>query len=143
MGPIVCSTRGGEASHRTQERAIALACERKADLIFLFVVDPSFSEPVDEPLAAALTDELKRLGNQLLCIARARARQHKVDADVVVRQGAVRQTIEDFLREVNASAVVLGVPHTELGAQVFASCKVSRFAQELHSSIGVDVFIVD
>lgn len=143
MGPIVCSTRGGEASHRTQERAIALACEREAALIFLFVVDPSFIEPRDEALAAALADELKRLGNQLLCIARARAREHEVDADVVVRQGAVRQTIEEFLREVNASALVLGVPHTNLGAQVFASCKVSQFAQELHSTTGVDVFIVD
>ena len=27
MGPIVCATRGGEASRRTQERAIALARE--------------------------------------------------------------------------------------------------------------------
>jgi nucleotide-binding universal stress UspA family protein len=120
-----------------------LACERGAALIFLFVVDPSFSEPVDELLATALVDELERLGNQLLCIARARAREHKVDADVVVRQGAVRQTIEDFLREVNASALVLGVPHTDLGAQVFASCKVSQFAQEIRSTIGVDVFIVE
>jgi len=112
-------------------------------LIFLFVVDPSFSEPVDQLLAAALIDELKRLGNQLLCIARARAREHKVDADVVLRHGAVRQTIEDFLCEVNASALVLGAPRTDLGAQIFASCKISQFAQELHSTMGVDVFIVD
>jgi len=143
MGPIVCSTRGGEVSHRTQERAIALACERGAALIFLFVVDLSFSEPMDELLAAALADELERLGNQLLCIARTRAREHKVDADVIVRRGAVRPTIEGFLREVNASALVLGVPRTNLGAQVFASCEISQFAQELHSTIGVDVFIVD
>lgn len=143
MGPIVCSTRGGEVSHRTQERAIALACERGAALIFLFVVDPSFSKPADELLASALADELERLGNQLLCIARARAREHKVDADVIVRRGAVRPTIEGFLREVNASALVLGVPHTTLGTQVFASRKVSQFAQELHSTVGVDVFIVD
>ena len=143
MGPIVCSTRGGESSHRTQERAIKLACERGAALIFLFVVDPSFSKPVDELLAVALADELNRLGNQLLCIARSRAREHKVDAGVVVRYGAVRQTIENFLREVNASALVLDVPHTDMGARVFPSCKASQFAQEIHSTIGVEVFIVE
>ncbi len=143
MGPIVCSTRGGESSHRTQERAIKLACERGDALIFLFVVDPSFSEPVDELLAAALADELNRLGNQLLCIARLRAREYKVDADVVVRYGAVRQTIKDFLREVNASALVLDVPHTDMGERVFASCKASQFALEIHSTIGVEVFIVE
>ncbi len=34
MGPIVCATRGSEASRRTQERAITLAQERGAPLIF-------------------------------------------------------------------------------------------------------------
>jgi hypothetical protein len=61
MGPIVCVTRGGEASLRTQERAIQLACERGAALIFLFVADPGFARPVDEKLAAALADELEHL----------------------------------------------------------------------------------
>lgn len=143
MGPVVCITRGGEASHRTQERAIALACKRRVALIFLFVADPGFVKPVDEELAAALADELEHLGNQLLCIARSHAREHNVEADVIVRQGAARRTIEDFLREVNASALVLGVPHTSLGAQVFASYKASQFVQELHSTVGVEVFIVD
>jgi RNase H-fold protein (predicted Holliday junction resolvase) len=78
-----------------------------------------------------------------LCIARSHAREHNVEADVVVRQGAARRTIEDFLREVNASALVLGVPHTSLGEQVFASYKASQFVQELHSTVGVEVFIVD
>jgi nucleotide-binding universal stress UspA family protein len=143
MGPVVCITCGGEVSHRTQERAIQLAGGRRAALIFLFVADPGFARPGDEKLAAALADELERLGNELLCIARSRAREHKVDAEVVVRHGAVRHTIEDFLREVNASALVLGMPHTDLGAQVFASSNASQFAQEIGSINGVEVFIVE
>jgi nucleotide-binding universal stress UspA family protein len=144
MGPIVCVTRGGEASLRTQERAIQLACEHKAALIFLFVADPGFIEPVGDELAAALADELKRLGNQLLCIAQSRACVHKVDAEVVVRHGPARQTIEDFLREVNASALVLGVPHTDLGAQTFASSRAPQsFVQEIRSTNGVDILLVE
>ena len=143
MGPVVCITCGGEASRRTQERAIELACEREAALIFLFVADPGFARPVDEKLAAALADELERLGNELLCIARSRAREHKVDADVVVRHGPARQTLEDFLREVNASALVLGVPHTDLGAQAFASGRVPQFVQEIRSTNGVEVLLVE
>jgi nucleotide-binding universal stress UspA family protein len=131
-----------------------LACEREAALIFLFVADPGFARPVDEKLAAALADELERLGNELLCIARSRAREHKVDADVVVRHGPARQTLEDFLREVNASALVLGVPHTDLGAQLgvphtdlgaqtFASGRAPQFVQEIRSTNGVEVVVVE
>jgi nucleotide-binding universal stress UspA family protein len=120
-----------------------LACERGAALIFLFVADPSFARPVDEKLAAALADELERLGNELLCIARSRAREHKVDADVVVRHGPARQTLEDFLREVNASTLVLGVPHTDLGAQAFASCEAPQFVQEIRSTNGVEILLVE
>ena len=69
MRPIVCATRGGEVSRRTQERAVALAKERGAELIFLCVVDPSFAGLVDEAMVATLTDELQRLGRSLLSIA--------------------------------------------------------------------------
>ena len=41
MKRIVCATRGGEASRRAQERAISLAKELEAELIFLYVTDPS------------------------------------------------------------------------------------------------------
>ena len=58
MGPIVCATRGGEASRRTQERAVALARERGDPLIFLFVADTNFTQPANQSLAEALADEL-------------------------------------------------------------------------------------
>jgi nucleotide-binding universal stress UspA family protein len=131
--------RGSQPPHTRTSHTVS----RWAALIFLFVADPGFARPGDEKLAAALADELERLGNELLCIARSRAREHKVDAEDVVRHGAVRHTIEDFLREVNASALVLGMPHTDLGAQVFASSNASQFAQEIGSINGVEVFIVE
>ena len=99
MGPIVCATRGGEASRRTQERAIALAKERGAPLIFLCAVDPSFAGTVSDELAAALADELRRLGRSLLCIAQARAREKGVEAQTHVRCGPARQARRDQAQE--------------------------------------------
>jgi hypothetical protein len=98
---------------------------------------------MDGKLAAALADELEHLGNELLCIARSRAREHKVDAEVIVRHGSVQQTIENFLREVEASTLVLSVPHTSLGKQAFAPSEMPRFAREIGATAGVEVVIVE
>ena len=142
MEPIVCATRGGEASRRTQEMAIALARERGAPLIFFFVVDTNFARPANQALAEALADELERLGTRLLCIARARARDQGISADIVVRHGTVRHTIEDFLREVNASTLVLGAPGTGSEKKAFSPVELPQFAQEIGASTGVEVILV-
>ena len=42
MGKILCATRGGEASYRTQDAAVALAKEQGDELLFLFVVNLGF-----------------------------------------------------------------------------------------------------
>lgn len=143
MRPIVCATRGGKASRRTQEQAIALARERGAPLIFIFVADSNLDRPMDEALNAALADELERLGKRLLCIAQARAQEQGISADIVVRHGAVRQAIGDFLREVNASTLILGMPQSSSGTQVFAPDGVSKFAQEIRDTTGVEVIVIE
>jgi nucleotide-binding universal stress UspA family protein len=142
MGPIVCATRGGEASRRTQERAIALATERNAELTFLCVVDPGFAGPVDEELALALADELRRLGRSLLCIAQARARERGVEAQTHIRCGPIRQSIKEYLREVNASTLVIGSPKTDTKQQAFDSEGVHNFAQAVHEATDVEVVVV-
>ena len=142
MGSIVCATRGGEASRRTQEMAITLARERGAPLIFFFVVDTNFARPANRALADALVDELERLGRRLLCIARARARDQGISTDIVVRHGTVRHTIEDFLREVNASTLVLGAPGTGSEKTAFSPGEIPRFVQAIGASTGVEVILV-
>ncbi len=142
MGPIVCATRGGEASRRTQERAITLAKERDAPLIFLCAVDPSFAGPVNDELSTALADELGRLGRSLLCIAQARAREQGVEARTHVRCGPVRQIIEEYLHEVDASALVIGLPQTHTQRQAFDAEEVHRFAEALRQTTDLEVIIV-
>jgi nucleotide-binding universal stress UspA family protein len=143
MGPIVCATRGGEASRRTQERAIALAQERGDPLVFLFVVDTDFIHPADEALAQVLADELQRLGKRLLCIAQTRAEEQGISAEMVVRHGGVRQAIEAFLHERGASALVLGAPGTGSEKKAFAPTELPEFAREINAHTGVEVIVVE
>jgi nucleotide-binding universal stress UspA family protein len=142
MRPIVCATRGGEASRRTQKRAIALAKERDAELIFLCVVDPTFAGPVNESLAAALKDELRRLGRSLLSIAQMRAREQDVAVQAVTRCGPVWQNIKDCVREVDAETLVIGAPRTESTSQAFGPGDVHRFAETVRQSTDVEVIVV-
>ena len=110
MDTIVCAVRGGAASRRTQEAAIALARERKARLIFLYVEDPRFAEVGDRNLTDALHDELRRLGRALLGIAQSRAREEGVEAEAIVRFGPLAPTLVSVLREVGAQTLVIGEP---------------------------------
>ncbi len=140
MGPIICATRGGEASHRTQERAIALAKERNTELIFLCVVDASFAGSLEERLAAALDDELKRLGRSLLNIAETRARDQGVAVRTVCISGPVWEGIETFMRETGGGTLVIG--SSRAGTMVFGSGDVSQFAERLRQTVDVEVIVV-
>lgn len=143
MGPIVCATRGGEASIRTQERAITLAKERESELIFLYVVDTSFAGAVSEAMADTLADELRRLGKCLLRLAQTRAREQGLQAKVVVRTGEIKLGIEQFLREVDSSTLIVGSPRTDAGRQTFDAQGLDSFASEIQEATGAEVIVVD
>ena len=142
MQPIVCATQGGEVSRRTQERAIDLAREQGAELIFLYVVDPSFVGPVDESLVEALNDEMARLGRALLRIAQGRAHKQGLTAQAVVTHGSVQQSIIDYLRQVEAGTLVIGTPRTGAASQVFTREGIQQFAQAARDETDVEVVVV-
>ncbi|MGD2147136.1 MAG: universal stress protein [Anaerolineae bacterium] len=142
MGAIVCATRGGRASRATQEKAIDLAKERGARLVFLCIVDPGFAGAMDELLACALDDELKRLGRSLLCIAQARAQQRGIDAETVVRSGSVAESIEAAIEELGADTLVIGAPGAGSQTEAFGSEDVNRLAEAVRQSTGVEVVLV-
>ena len=143
MGSIVCATRGGEASRRTQQRAIKLAKERGADLTFLCVVDPGFVETSDERLKLALSDELKRLGRSLLCMAQARAEERGVEAQTIVRCGPVREHLVAYLRESDADTLVIGAPEKERQIAALDPKNVERLAETVREATGVEVVVVE
>jgi len=141
-GPIVCATRGGEVSRRTQERAVELARERGVPVIFFFVVDVNFADHLNEDLQKALIDEMSRLGRTLLSIACYRAERSGVRADTCVRQGTVGGTLQAYLTEVGASALVMGTPSPDSDHHSFQPEEVPAFARKIEAETGIEVVIV-
>jgi hypothetical protein len=90
-------------------------------LIFLYIVDPTFIKPPYKTLTDIVLDELEQLGRGLLGLAQSRAREQSLQADIAIRRGAIQPTMENFLREVNASTVVIGAPQRSSTAPVFNS----------------------
>ncbi|MBN1658191.1 MAG: universal stress protein [Anaerolineae bacterium] len=142
MRRIVCATRGGEAGRRTQEYAISLAKERGVRLDFLCVFDPGFAQDLSKELAAAVYDEQRWLGRALLGIARARAKKEGVHAGVEVRFGPVLETIEAYLRQVDASALVIGAPRVDSALTMFKPNRMRGFAERVAEHTGVEVIVV-
>ena len=110
MDIILCATRGGEESLQTQRRAIEIAQEREAKIIFIFVVDVHFLEHYTAPYMPAMANEMKHLGEFLLLMAQERAEQAGVAADYTVRHGALKPTLIQAAKEYRASLIILGRP---------------------------------
>ncbi len=110
MGKILCATRGGEASYRTQDAAIALAKERGDELVFLFVADISFLNQIAAPLVVNVESRLVKMGRFQLTIAQERAREQGLETQIMVRQGRLRAELVAAAKELGADLIVLGRP---------------------------------
>ena len=88
MKKILCATRGGEASRRTQDAVIAMAKEAGASVLFLFIVDVEFLRSTARGVRTdVVARELEHMGEFLLAIAAERATALGVEADICVRHG--------------------------------------------------------
>jgi len=140
MGKILCATRGGEASYRTQDAAIALAKERGDTLLFLYVVDLHFLDKTAAPIVVNVDNEVTKMGEFLLLMARERAAEQGVAADAISRKGAVREELKKAALEEGASLIVLGRP---AGAKsVFKLAGLEAFAAQIEAETGVETRIV-
>jgi nucleotide-binding universal stress UspA family protein len=139
---IVCATRGGAASRRVQEEAIALSRKHSAELIFLYVADSRACGTLSSELVQVVEDELTRIGRSLLHIAHVRAQEQGVEAGMVAKCGPVRQTITDFVIETQADALVIGAPLSIAGAQEFGDEGIQAFAEEVARTTGAEVMVV-
>ena len=113
---IGCATRGGEASRATEDTAIALARERRAELIFLYVVDASFAHGRTGKFPIEMLErELRDIGEIVLEQARQRAKEQGVSAKGEIRQGNVADEIQRFVEEhKKLDALVVGHVSDEL-----------------------------
>ncbi|MFQ5857060.1 MAG: universal stress protein [Anaerolineae bacterium] len=140
MGKILCATRGGEASYRTQDAAIALAKERGDTLLFLYVVDLHFLDKVTGAGVVDVGQEMTKMGQFLLLMAQERAAEQDVVAETTCRKGKFREELKNAAREEGASLVVLGRPAD--GESVFQLADLEAFAAEIESETGVETRIV-
>ncbi len=140
MGKILCATRGGEASHRAQEQAIALARQRGDSLIFLYVIDTHFLDKTAAPIVVDVGNQLQNMGQFILAMAQEKAESEGVPAESVCRTGQVREEIKAVARDEQVDVVVLGHPVGETNA--FAMEELKAFAAEIEAETGSKVVVV-
>jgi nucleotide-binding universal stress UspA family protein len=115
MTIILCPTRGGEASYPNQDRAIAIARERQADILFLYVSNVRFLDRFASPLLVDIEKELDELGEFMLAMAQERAERAGVKAEAEIRHGVFRQALKEVILERQIALVVMGTATGETG----------------------------
>ena len=144
MGVILCPTRGGEQSHKAQDKAIELARETGDLLIFLYVVDAQFMKDTTAiSRLSEATGELQRMGEFLLLAAQERAREAGVEAQAICRQGNVRETIAEVVKEYQAKTLVLGHSPRDVLERFFTLDDLREFAQRIEEKTGARVIIAE
>ena len=140
MGIILCATRGGEASFRTQTAAIELAKERNDELAFLYVVDLNFLDKTAAPIVVDVENEISQMGKFLLLVAKERAIEQGVRTRILLSKGSIRDEIKKTARNIGASVVVFGRPAGEASAFEISSLKA--YSGEIELETGAEVKIV-
>ena len=140
MARILCATRGGEASYRTQDAASKLAAERGAELLFLYVVDVEFLNNTARAVRPDIVEaEMARLGEFLLEMARERASKQGVIADAILRHGSLREELATAAIEHQVDSIVLGRP---VDASAFSLEELEAFGAGVEARTGIQVLIL-
>jgi nucleotide-binding universal stress UspA family protein len=140
MATILCSTRGGQESYPNQDRAIAIAKEYEADLLFLYVSDVQFLNIVASAVVVDVQKELDKMGEFMLTMAQERAEQAGVMAKTAIRHGVFHHALKELIDEHQVATVVLG---SSAGEDSYTTpAYIKELVQWLQAQAGVEVFIV-
>jgi nucleotide-binding universal stress UspA family protein len=142
MGKILCATRGGQASYRTQDAAIALSKERGDELILFYVADYHFLDKTAAPIVVDVENEIVKMGEFLLLMAQERAAAQGVAAQVMVRQGRLWAELVTAAKELEVDMIVLGRPMAQDQQAVFDEAALQAFATGLQTITGAEVRIL-
>ena len=140
MAKILCATRGGAASYRAQDAASKLAAEQDDELLFLYVVNIEFLDRTARAVRPDIVEaEMEKLGEFLLEMARERAAEQDVSADVVLRHGVLPEELAAVAIEHHVDRIVLGKP-AEGG--VYSLGELESFATDIEAKTGCQVLIL-
>ena len=141
MKKILCATRGGEASLRTQDAVIAMAQETGATILFLYVVDVEFLKLTARGVRPdVVITEMERLGDFLLAMACERAAAQGVTADPCLRHGSLVDALESAAREEGADAIAFGRPAGPDSS--FSLLDLQRLAEKIEQDTGIKTYIL-
>lgn len=111
MGTILCATRGGEESVRTEAAAIEQAAAGGDEIVFFYVVNVEFLAHAKYTLRSDVVhEELGEMAEFLMAMAVERAHRKHVKARPLIRHGDFAEELVKAAVEVGASLVVLGRP---------------------------------
>jgi len=141
MGKILCATRGGEASYRTQDAVIALAQERGDALVFLYVVDTDFISRTEYAVRPdVVATEMENMGQFLLTMACERADNQGVEATACIKHGKLTTALKEAAVEQGVSLVALGRPAG--GDSRFQLAGLEKLAAEITEETGIEARII-
>ncbi len=140
MEKILCATRGGDESFRTQNAAIELAKQRNGRLYFLYVVDTRFINKTSAPIVVDVEGEISKMGEFLLVMAQERAAEQGLDAETILREGHIRDQLKEVVQEYEISLVVFGKPAGE--KSVFKLSGLEDFAAEIEKETDAQTMLV-
>jgi len=138
---ILCPTRGGKDSYSNQDRAIAIAKERSAEVLFLYITNVQFLGLTAAPKLIDIETELDEMGEFMLTMAQERAEKASVNALTLVQRGQFREVLIDVIEEHQIDTVVLG--SSAGGTGVVTAEYIQELVDEIGGKTGVEFIVVD
>lgn len=138
---ILCPTRGGEASCPNQDRAIAIAKERGADLIFLYITNVQFLGISAGYKVVDVEHAIDEMGEFILAMAQERAENEGVHTITALRRGSFREVLKDVILEHEVETVVVG--SSAGGTGVVTKEYVEDLVKEITCETDVEFILVD
>jgi nucleotide-binding universal stress UspA family protein len=138
---ILCPTRGGKGSYPNQDRAIAIAKARGADILFLYITNVQFLGLTAAPKLIDIETEMDEMGEFMLAMAQERADKVGVRALVEVHRGQFREVLIDVILEHQIETVVIG--SSAGGTGVVTQEYVQELIADIHSQTPVEFIVVD
>lgn len=138
---ILCPTRGGKESYPNQDRAIAIAKERGAEVMFLYITNVEFLGLTAAPKLIDIEHELDEMGEFMLAMAQERAENADVNAYTSVKRGQFHEILAEVIEEYQIETVVLGRPAS--GTGVLTAEYIQGLVDEIGTKGGVEFLIID
>lgn len=137
---ILVPTRGGETSYPNQDKSIALAKEKSAEILFLYITDVKFLDKVARPVTVDIAQEIDDMGEFLLVMAQERAAKQGVKSSTLVKRGEFRQVMESVIDEEQVDMLILGSPDEDTGHTTVDFIK--SLSESIANDHNIDVIVL-